>query len=66
MHATRCVYTVFKKRSVINLHLDRQEETLTDIKFRKFRPATLDEIRALILACNNSSCLLDPVPTWLL
>ena len=46
--------------------LDRQEETLTDMKFRKFRPATLDEIRALILSCNNSSCLLDPVPTWLL
>ena len=34
--------------------LDRQEETLTDMKFRKFRPATLDEIRALILSCNNS------------
>ena len=24
--------------------LDRQEETLTDMKFRKFKPATLDEI----------------------
>ena len=44
--------------------LDRQEESLTDMKFRKFRPTTLDEIRALILSCNNSSCLLDPVPTW--
>ena len=25
-----------------------------------------DELRVLILSCNNSSCLLDPVPTWLL
>ena len=47
--------------------LDRQEETITDMKFRKFRPATSDEkIRALILSCNNSSCLSDSVPTWLL
>ena len=46
--------------------LDIQQETLTDMKFRKFRPATLDEIRALILSWHNSSCLLDPVPTWLL
>ena len=25
-----------------------------------------DELRVLILSCNNSSCLSDPVPTWLL
>ena len=47
-------------------YLDQQEETVTDIKFRKFRPATSDELRVLILSCSNSSCLLDPVPTWLL
>ena len=47
-------------------NLDRQEETLTDKKFRTFRSETSDEIRLLKLLSNSSSCLLDPVLTWLL
>ena len=46
--------------------LDTQEDKLTDLKLRNFRPATSDEINVIILSCSNSSCLLDPVPTWLL
>ena len=42
---------------------ERQEKTLTDMKFR---PAMSDETRVLILPSNNSSCHLDPAPTWLL
>ena len=43
-----------------------QDESLTDAKLNCFRPATKDEVKTLILWCNNSSCQLDPIPTWLL
>ena len=43
-----------------------QDEPLTDAKLNCFRPATEDEVETLILSCNNSSCQLDPIPTWLL
>ena len=46
--------------------LDTQEDKLTDMKLIHLRPATSDEISMIILSCSNSSCLLDPVPTWLL
>ena len=46
--------------------LETQEDMLTDMKLINFRPATSDEINVIILPCSNSSCLLDPVPTWLL
>ena len=46
--------------------LETQEDMLTDMKLINLRPATSDEINVIILSCSNSSCLLDPVPTWLL
>ena len=43
-----------------------QDESLTDEKLNCFRAATENEVKTLILSCNNSSCQLDPIPTWLL
>ena len=36
------------------------------MKLNCFRPATEDEVKTLILSCNNSSCQLYPIPTLLL
>ena len=54
-------------RATLNCEeLETQEDKLTDMKLIHLRPATSDEISMIILSCSNSSCLLDPVPTWLL
>ena len=34
--------------------------------FTNFSPASLDEVKKIILASNNSACPLDILPTWLL
>ena len=39
---------------------------LTDGKFDCLRLATSKEIQSTILSASNSSCALDPIPTWLL
>ena len=39
---------------------------LTNIKFSEPRLTNSTEIRNVIKSCNNSSCQLDPIPTWLL
>ena len=41
-----------------------QDESLTDEKLNCFRAAIENEVKTLMLSCNNSSC--DPIPTWLL
>ena len=47
-------------------HSETYEQPLTDTKFTIFRATTSNEIRSLILTSNNSSCILDPIPTKLL
>ena len=47
-------------------HSEIYEQPLTDTKFTILRPTTLNEIRSLIMTSNNSSCMLDPMPTKLL
>ena len=32
---------------------------------QRFSPVTEEEVRAIIFSSSNASCLLDPVPTWL-
>ena len=47
-------------------HSEIYEQPLTDTKFTILRPTTSNEIRSLIMTSNNSSCILDPIPTKLL
>ena len=47
-------------------HSEIYELPLTDTKFTILRPTTSNEIRSLIMTSNNSSCILDPMPTKLL
>ena len=42
------------------------EQPLTDTNFTILRPTTSKKIRSLIMTSNNSSCILDPMPTTLL
>ena len=47
-------------------HSEIYEQPPTYTKFTILRPTTSNEIRSLILTSNNSSCILDPIPTKLL
>ena len=47
-------------------HSEIYEQPLTNTKFTILRPTSSNEIRSLIMASNNSSCILDPMPTKLL
>ena len=48
------------------LNDDTVEESFRGKKLENIRPATIDEVRALIVSYSNKSCKLDPIPTWLL
>ena len=47
-------------------HSEIYEQPLTDTKFTILRLTSSNEIRSLIMTSNNSSCILDPMPTKLL
>ena len=47
-------------------HAFTVEESFRGEKLENIRPATIDEVKALIVSYSNKSCELDPVPTWLL
>ena len=47
-------------------HSDICEQPLTDTKFTNLLPTTVPQMRSLIMTSNNSSCILDPMPTKLL
>ena len=54
------------RSSINNTHPDQTLLPLTNIKFSELRLTNSAEIRNVIKSCNNSSCQLDPIPTWLL
>ena len=41
-------------------------EAIRETTFSNLRPTTTDEVKQLILTMNNKSCILDPIPAWLL
>ena len=53
------------RSSINNTHPDQTLLPLTTIKFSELRLTNSAEIRNVIKSCNNSSCQLDPIPTWL-
>ena len=55
-----------KIRSNFNLNDDAVEESFRGEKLENIRPATIDEVKTLIVSHSNKSCELDPIPTWLL
>ena len=54
------------RSSINNTHPDQTLLPLTNIKFSELKLTNSAEIRNVIKSCNNSSCQLDPIPTWLL
>ena len=57
---------ISKIRSNFNLNNDTIVESFRGKKLENIRPATIDEVKALIVSYSNKSCKLDPIPTWLL
>ena len=58
------------KISVIRNRFQRNssavKESFSGENLENIRPATDEEVKALILSCSNKSCELEPIPTWLL
>ena len=55
-----------RENFIIEGNTDEDLRPLTHVKFSNLRPATPDEVTQLIKCYSNKSCLLDPLPTWLL
>ena len=53
-------------RNRFQLNSSALEESFSGENLENIRPATDEEVKALILSYSNKSCELDPIPTWLL
>ena len=53
-------------RNRFQLNSSAVEESFSGENLENIRPATDEEVKALILSYSNKSCELDPIPTWLL
>ena len=53
-------------RNTFQLNGSAVEESFSGENLENIRPATDEEVKALILSHSNKSCELDPIPTWLL
>ena len=62
------VTKIRKIREVLNCNNGNHPESYVDncIRLRQFREVSVDDVKCIISKSSNSSCLLDPEPTWLL
>jgi hypothetical protein len=63
----------YRKIELINEKIDQidavplvVEHRFPEVKFESFSPVSDDVVSNIIMSSSNTSCQLDPIPTWLL
>ena len=66
LYGTCVIYTFLYILIYTGFHQPDIRQRNVDISLNELRPATVDEVSAIIKKSSAKQCSLDPMPTWLL